>query len=203
MKRPFGQLNVKTNDLASIAHDDLKPTQVQVSFTSIPTTFNALTETAENPQAVTYTTDIEDINAGELTIDYILAAPEQAELADFSMTFLKADGSEITTNDNFLYGRIAEKAEPSVLDTDYATDLKEQHVAFIVNAEAILDMPLVKMATGFLSPEHRTYVSMAEHIAYIGLIGQLDTGKLVLELKDKDSNALKQLVDFIKTFIGI
>ena len=101
LKRPFGQLNVKTNDLASIAHDDLKPTQVKVSFTSIPTTFNALTETAENPQAVTYTTDIEDINAGELTIDYILAAPEQAELADFSMTFLKADGSEITTNDNF------------------------------------------------------------------------------------------------------
>ena len=107
------------------------------------------------------------------------------------------------TNDNFLYSRIAQAAEPSVLDTDYAADLKGQHVAFIVNAEAILDMPLVKMATGFLSPENRTYVSMAEHIAYIGLIGQLDTGKLVLELKDKDSNALKQLVDFIKTFIGI
>lgn len=108
-----------------------------------------------------------------------------------------------TTNDNLLYGRIAEKAEPSVLDTDYATDLKEQHVAFIVNAEAILDMPLIKMATGFLSPEHRTYVSMAEHIAYIGLTGQSDTGQLVLELTDKDSNALKQLMDFVKTFIGI
>ena len=101
LRRPFGQLNVKTNDLGSIAHDDLKPTQVKVSFTSIPTTFNVLTGEAGNPQSITYTVPIEDASTGDLTVDYILATPKQAELADFKMTFLKADGSEITTNESF------------------------------------------------------------------------------------------------------
>lgn len=101
LKRPFGQLNVKTADISSIPHDDLKPAQVKVSFTSIPTSFNAFTGEAGNPQPVSYTAAVEDAAAGELTVDYILAAPEQAELADFSMTFLRADGTEITTNDNF------------------------------------------------------------------------------------------------------
>ena len=99
LKRPFGQLNVKTNDLGSIAHDDLKPARVKVSFASVPSTFNALTGAAENPRDITYTASIEDADAGELTVDYILATPEEAELADFTMTFLRADGTEIVTND--------------------------------------------------------------------------------------------------------
>lgn len=101
LTRPFGQLNVKTTDLGSIAHEELNPTQVRVSFTSVPTTFNVLTAEAENPQALTYTAPIEDAATGDLTVDYLLAAPQQAELADFTMTFLNADGSEITTNDSF------------------------------------------------------------------------------------------------------
>ena len=100
LKRPFGQLVVKTSDLASIQQEDLKPTDVTVSFTSVPTTFNVLTGEASQPEAVNYTVGIEDVATGELTVDYILATPEQAELADFSMTFLK-DGAAITTNDNF------------------------------------------------------------------------------------------------------
>jgi len=101
LTRPFGQLNVKTGDLGSITHADLKPAQVEVAFTSIPTTFNVLTGEASNPQPVTYVAPIEDAASGELTVDYILATPEQAELADFSMKFLTTTGSEITTNDNF------------------------------------------------------------------------------------------------------
>ncbi len=100
LQRPFGQLNVKTGDLASIPHEDLQPTHVQVSFQSIPTTFNVLTGEAGNPQSVTYTVPIEDASTGDLTVDYILATPEQAELADFSMTFLNGT-TPIVTNDNF------------------------------------------------------------------------------------------------------
>ena len=45
LRRPFGQLNVKTLDLAAIPDNaaDLKPAKVKVNFTSLPTTFNALT----------------------------------------------------------------------------------------------------------------------------------------------------------------
>ena len=100
LTRPFGQLNVKTDDLAAIQHDDLKPTDIEVSFTSIPTSFNAQTGEVGNYQPISYTTEIEDAASGELTIDYILATPDQAALADFSMTFYN-EGTKIVTNDKF------------------------------------------------------------------------------------------------------
>ena len=100
LTRPFGQLNVKTNDMGVIGQEELKPTHVTVDFVEIPTSFNALTGEAGDPAAVSYNAAIVDQSAGELTVDYIWAAPVQANLADFSMTFLNG-ATEITTNDNF------------------------------------------------------------------------------------------------------
>lgn len=118
--------------------------------------------------------------------------------------YLGIRGTDVfVTNDNLQYNRIAQKAEPSIAGTDYATDLEGQHAAIIVNAKAVFDMPLVRMAIGFLSPEYRTYANMAENISYVGLSGQSDSGQLFLVLKDKNTNALKQLLNFINTFIGI
>ena len=101
LARPFGQLNVKTNDLDAIGegHDDLKPTHVTVNFSAVPTTFNALTGETGSPVNLSYTAEVVD-NAGHLTLDYIWAEEDQANLADFSMTFLN-NSTEITTNDNF------------------------------------------------------------------------------------------------------
>ena len=101
LARPFGQLNVKTNDLDAIGegHDDLKPTHVTVNFSAVPTTFNALTGETGSPLNLSYTAEVVD-NAGHLTLDYIWAEEDQANLADFSMTFLN-NSTEITTNDNF------------------------------------------------------------------------------------------------------
>ena len=100
LTRPFGQLNVKTNDMGVIGQAELKPTHVTVDFVKIPTSFNALTGEAGDPAAVSYNAAIVDQSAGELTVDYIWAAPVQANLADFSMTFLNG-ATKITTNDNF------------------------------------------------------------------------------------------------------
>ena len=102
LRRPFGQLNVKTLDLAAIPDNaaDLKPAKVKVNFTSLPNTFNALTGEESGEAAVEYTADV--LNAtGELTVDYIWAPVEQATLADFKMTFLDAAGNEISANSDF------------------------------------------------------------------------------------------------------
>ena len=102
LKRPFGQINVQTNDLGTITSNDLKPDSVEVTFTSIPSSFNVLEGVAGTPvQNYTYTAAIKDAASGTLTIDYIWAAPEQEELADFSMKFLNASGTEITSNESF------------------------------------------------------------------------------------------------------
>mgnify|MGYP005870367667 CR=1 FL=1 len=102
LRRPFGQLNVKTNDMGDIPGNttDLKPTKIKVKFTSFPTAFNAYTGQESGNAAVEYEAGVLNAN-GELTVDYVWAPVEQATLADFSMTFYNADGSEISTNSDF------------------------------------------------------------------------------------------------------
>ena len=101
LRRPFGQLNVKTLDLAAIPDPALKPTKVKVAFTAVPTSFDARkSEVGTTTAAAEYTADV--LNAtGELTVDYIWAPVEQATLADFKMTFLDAAGKEISANSDF------------------------------------------------------------------------------------------------------
>lgn len=101
LKRPSGQLNVKTNDLAAIPDPALRPTDVRVTFSALPTSFNAMTgvvgtETAE----VSYTAPVINAESGELSMDYIWPRTDEANLADFSVTFLN-NNTPITTNDNF------------------------------------------------------------------------------------------------------
>lgn len=84
LKRPFGQLNVKTNDLAAIPDAALRPTDVKVTFSALPTSFNAITgvvgtETAE----VSYTAPVINDENGELSMDYIWAPGDEANLPIF------------------------------------------------------------------------------------------------------------------------
>ena len=100
LRRPFGQLNVKTLDMTAIPATDLKPTKVKVAFTAVPTSFNAKKgEIGAATAAVEYTADVLSAD-GDLTVDYIWAPVEEATLADFSMTFLNGT-TEISTNGDF------------------------------------------------------------------------------------------------------
>ena len=100
LRRPFGQLNVKTLDMAAIPDPTQKPTKVKVAFTAVPTSFNAKKgEIGAATAAVEYTADVLSAD-GDLTVDYIWAPVEEATLADFSMTFLNGT-TEISTNGDF------------------------------------------------------------------------------------------------------
>lgn len=100
LRRPFGQLNVKTLDMTAIPATDLKPTKVKVIFTAVPTSFDARKgEVGAATDAVEYTADVLSAD-GDLTVDYIWAPVEEATLADFSMTFLNGT-TEISTNGDF------------------------------------------------------------------------------------------------------
>ena len=100
LRRPFGQLNVKTLDMTAIPDPDLKPTKVKVAFTAVPTSFDARkSEVGTTTAAAEYTADVLSAD-GDLTVDYIWAPVEEAMLADFSMTFLNGT-TEISTNGDF------------------------------------------------------------------------------------------------------
>ncbi len=100
LKRPFGLLVVKTNDLNEIRDEALKPTGYEVAFKGLPTTFNALTDEVSGSADVSYKATEFAKTDGTISMDFLWATESEAALSDFTMTFYNG-GTEICTNDAF------------------------------------------------------------------------------------------------------
>lgn len=106
LTRPFGQLNIKTEDLASIPNnqkDAFVPVTAGLSFKNLYTGFNAATgNLLGESTAVAYkaASDVVDAN-GNLTVDYLFA-PNTAggqHLVNMTLAVYNAAGGQITTKD--------------------------------------------------------------------------------------------------------
>ena len=114
------------------------------------------------------------------------------------------DKQMYATNDELLYKNACKTADPwAAKETDFASSLKGKRTAFVINAEAVLDLPVVKMLAGFGGQEYSTYYSLLGNISYLEAVGNEDKATVTLQLKNKNVNALKQIVDFIKQFAGM
>ena len=109
----------------------------------------------------------------------------------------------IMTNDEALYNNAGKESKPSLLENDFAKEVQGQRFATVINTEAVFDLPIVKLATGFLSPKYRAMVTAAENISYVRMSSEGKTGLFVLQLKDRETNALKQIVDQVKTLANL
>ncbi len=56
---------------------------------------------------------------------------------------------------------VGKAADKSVKDAPYASDMKGKSLFIAINAEAILDLPIVKMVAGFGGQEAKTYIELA------------------------------------------
>ena len=106
LTRPFGQLNIKTEDLASIPDNQKEafvPVTAGLSFKNLYTGFNAATgDLLGEPTAVAYkaASAVADAN-GNLTVDYLFA-PNTAggqHLVNMTLAVYNAAGGQITTKD--------------------------------------------------------------------------------------------------------
>lgn len=107
------------------------------------------------------------------------------------------------TNDEMLYKSIGKAVDKSIKDTAYASDMKGQMIFFVINMEAILELPVVKMVMGFGGEEYKMYANLASKVSYFEVCSNSEAGQINLLLKDKEVNALKQIVDFAKQFAGM
>ena len=113
------------------------------------------------------------------------------------------DKQMYATNDELLYKSMGKTVDKSIKDAPYAADMKGKTVFMAINAEAILDLPVVKMLVGFGGKEFKTYSDLASKVSYLSVSSEGETSETDLCLKDKDVNALKQIVDFAKQFAGM
>ena len=106
------------------------------------------------------------------------------------------DKQMYATNDELLYKNVGKAADKSIKDAPYASDMKGKTIFVAINAEAILDLPVVKMVAGFGGQEVKTYIELANKVSYLSMSSEGEISEIDLCLKDKDVNALKQIVDF-------
>lgn len=100
LTRPFAQLCVTASDIDASTPDASKPTHAQVDFAAIPTAFNLLTGEPVDSQPISYTVAVENVDAGEMTVDYIWVAPEQDDMVQFAVTLFR-DGTMLAPARNF------------------------------------------------------------------------------------------------------
>lgn len=114
LRRPFGQLNIITNDWGAIpekAADQLRPAKVKLTFNDVPNTIDLLTgkvsgEAYLTGEAVEVSEIAQDGDAKHLSFDYILAKEgEQTILPDFTMDFL-ADNGNTKVTDTYTFTNI-------------------------------------------------------------------------------------------------
>lgn len=112
--------------------------------------------------------------------------------------FGERDKQLYATNDETLYKSICKAADPSAQKTTYAGNLKGKQTAFVVNAEAILNLPIVQMMIGFGGKQVAVYQLFASQVSYLQATGKDGKATVVMQLKNKDENALKQIVNLIR-----
>lgn len=123
---------------------------------------------------------------------------------NLNLFFGVRDNNMYVTNDESQYKNIDKAVNPSLKDTEFASIIKGKHCAFVINTEAILALPIVKMLSEYGGAQYSTVFALVEKIAYIDAVGDTkNNAEMVIQLKDKNVNSLKQIVNFIKQFAGI
>ena len=123
---------------------------------------------------------------------------------ELNLFFGVRNNSLYATNDEMLYKSIDKAVNPSIKDTEFASNIKGKNSAFVINAEAILALPIVKMLSEYGGTQYATAFALVDKIAYVEAVGDPNNNAdMVIQLKDKNVNALKQIVNFIKEFAGI
>ncbi|WP_420186541.1 DUF4836 family protein [Bacteroides pyogenes] len=113
------------------------------------------------------------------------------------------DKQMYATNDEMLYKRIGKAAEKTVKDAVYASEMKGNPLYMAINAEAIADLPLVKMIISFNSKETQMLSGLLTRTSHLSVSLEGETSDITLHLRNKNENALKQIVDFAKQFASM
>ncbi len=122
---------------------------------------------------------------------------------DMNMFFGLKGKQMYVTNDEMTYKTIFKAADSSIKDLDYTSNMKGKNVFFAINMDAVLELPIVKMIIGFGGEEAGMYFQLASKVNYLECNSENGTSEIVLALKDKNTNSLKQIVDFVRQFAGM
>ena len=117
---------------------------------------------------------------------------------NFNLFFGVQDKQFYATNDELLYKNLFKKCDPSVAQNAYAADMKGKSSFAVIDMEAVCQLPIVKMLAGMGGNKYATAFAAIDGISYLKSESSGETVSVSLQLKDKETNALKQIVELAK-----
>ena len=117
---------------------------------------------------------------------------------NFNLFFGVQDKQFYATNDELLYRDLFKKCDPSVAQNEYAADMKGKNGFAVIDVEAVCQLPIVKMLSGMGDNKYAAVLTVLDHIAYLKSESSETGNYVTLQLKDQDTNALKQIVELAK-----
>lgn len=190
-------------EVFSTFNDDITAGLINVSMDKMPTFLiyanvkngNALKELYGRKAEIDRSLGSELVKLGE--DEYALKSRQT------NVFFGVRDQVMYVTNDELLYKSICQPLDPSAKDTEYASTLKGKRSAFVVNADAILELPAVKMLAEYGGPEFQMYYALIGKMSYLEVTSDGGKSNVTLQLKDRDTNALKQILAFARQYSGM
>lgn len=107
------------------------------------------------------------------------------------------------TNSESAYQEIFKKKDQSIEDAPYFSQMKNSIFSMSLNIKSVLNLPMVKMLVGFGGEEYQMYYNLCSKMNYITITSNKTESETILAFEDQKTNALKQIVDFSKTFVGM
>ena len=117
---------------------------------------------------------------------------------NFNLFFGVQDKQFYATNDELLYRDLFKKCEPSAAQNEYAADMKGKSSFAVIDMEAVCQLPIVKMLGSMGGNKYATVFAAIDGISYLKSESSGETVSVSLQLKDKETNALKQIVELAK-----
>lgn len=117
---------------------------------------------------------------------------------NFNLFFGVQDKQFYATNDELLYRDLFKKCEPSVAQNEYAADIKGKNGFAVIDIEAVCQLPIIKMLSGMGGGKYAAVLTVLDRIAYLKSENNETGNYVTLQLKDQDTNALKQIVELAK-----
>ena len=117
---------------------------------------------------------------------------------NFNLFFGVQDNQFYATNDELLYKDLFKKCDPSIAQNAYAAEMKGKNGFTVIDVEAVCQLPIVKMLAGMGGSQYAAVLTVLERIAYLKSESSEAGNHVSLQLKDRDTNALQQIVELAK-----
>lgn len=126
------------------------------------------------------------------------------EMSNFKAYYGIKGTTMYATNDIKYLDNICKDVSPSLKQASFEKDLRGKNFFIIVNIKSILELPMIKALASMGGDEYLMYYHLASKIDYFEMSNSIhNVSEMKLILQDKDTNALKQIVDFARQFIGM